>query len=152
MPESVPVSAAFSPDAVNAGAADTPRILVADQSLPNRRLISEILTSFHRCEVDAAASGENAFERATLSSYKLFIFSFQFPDISGLLLDRLIARIYPRLHPAHATAPPVIFLVQPGDATAFQQAQRDARTRGSIPLPLNLETLMTLVSPLLPPR
>lgn len=128
------------------------RILVADQNLSNRRLIREILSSFYQCEVDDAANAEHAFERATQQTYKLFIFSFTLPDMSGVLLDRLISRVYSRLHKSQVTAPPVIFLVQSQESSAFHQVQRDARIRGSVPLPLNLDTLMNLAAPLLTRR
>jgi CheY-like chemotaxis protein len=126
--------------------------LVADQSLPNRRLITEILTSFHKCEVDASSSAEHAFERILHQPYDLFIFAFTLPDMNGLLLDRLAARVHTLIHPAKATAPPVIFLVPVNESAAYKEAQRDARTRGSVPLPISLDVLMTLVAPLLPSK
>jgi len=46
----------------------------------------------------------------------------------------------------------VIFLVPANESAAYKETQRDARTRGSIPLPMSLDVLMTLVSPLLPQR
>jgi CheY-like chemotaxis protein len=128
------------------------RVLVADASLPNRRLIREALTAFHRCEVDDAASAEHAFERALQREYGLFIFALTLPDFSGALLDRLLARIYTRLHPAAATAPPVIYLVRNDEAATLREIQRDARLRGSVPLPLNLDALMNAAQPLLPPK
>lgn len=131
---------------------DIPRVLVADQSLSNRRLITEILTSFHRCEVDACASAEHAYERILQHPYHLYIFAFTLPDMSGLLLDRLAARVHPLVHPDKATAPSVIFLVHSSETAAYKDAQRDARTRGSVPLPLSLDVLMNLAGPLLPPR
>lgn len=130
----------------------TPRVLVADASLPNRRLIREALTAFHNCEVDDAASAEHAFERASQRPYALFIFAINLPDMSGTLLDRLLARIYPRVHDGALTAPPVIFLVRGEDAAAFHEISRDARVRGSVPLPLNLDALMNITGELLPAR
>ncbi len=127
-----------------ASAAPVSRVLVADQSLTNRRLIREILTAFMNCEVDDAATAEHAYERAIQQPYKLFIFAFSLPDFSGALLDRLLGRVYPKLHSTEIIPPPVIFLVQSSEATAFHQIHRDARIRGSVPLPLNLDTLMTM--------
>lgn len=128
------------------------RVLVVDASLPNRRLIREALTAFLDCEVDDAAAAEHACERALQREYALFIFAISLPDMSGTLLDRLLARIYPRVHRDTHTAPPVIFLVRGEDATAYHEISRDARVRGSVPLPLNLDTLMNITSNLLPAR
>src|SRR5947207_2106610 len=93
-----------------AAAAPVPRVLVADASLPNRRLIREALTAFLHCEVDDASAAEHAFERAIQREYALYIFAIGLPDMSGALLDRLLARVSPRLHANTHTAPPVIFL------------------------------------------
>lgn len=128
------------------------RVLVADESLPHRRLIRELLTAFFECEVDDAASGEHAFERTTQREYALFVFSFTLPDISGALLDRMIARTYPRCHPSTLTAPPVIFLVRPDETQAFHAVKRDARVRNAIPLPLNLDLLMQSAKVILPAK
>lgn len=127
-------------------------MLVADASLPNRRLIREVLTAFLRCEVDDAAAAEHAYERALQREYALFIFAISLPDMSGTLLDRLLARVCPRLHTGTVTAPPVIFLVRSDESAAYHEVARDARVRGAVPLPLNLDTLMSLSSNLLPAR
>ncbi|TLD71382.1 response regulator [Phragmitibacter flavus] len=155
MPDKEPVPNPTEPEITPAPAPAgpaLPRVLIADQSLPNRRLITEILTSFHKCEVDAASSAEHAFERILQHPYDLFIFAFTLPDMSGLLLDRLAARVHTLIHTSKATAPSVIFLVPTNETAAYKETQRDARTRGSVPLPLSLDVLMTLVGPLLPSK
>lgn len=128
------------------------RVLVADESLPHRRLIRELLTAFCACEVDDAASGEHAFERILQREYSLFVFALSLPDINGALLDRLIARVYPRCHSATLTAPPVIFLIRPDQTGEYQTVKRDARVRGSVLLPLSLEALMSVAGAILPRR
>ena len=132
--------------------ASAPRVLVADASLPNRRLIREALTAFHHCEVDDAASAEHAFERALQREYGLFIFALSLPDFSGSLLDRLLSRVYTKVHTTAATAPSVVYLVRNDEMTLFHEIQRDARVRGCVPLPLNLDALMTAVRALLPAK
>jgi CheY-like chemotaxis protein len=128
------------------------RVLVADESLPNRRLIRELLTAFCACEVDDAASGEHACERITQREYALFVVALTLPDISGALLDRMIARVYSRCHPETLTAPSVIFLIRPDQTAEFQAVKRDARVRGAVPLPLSLDVLMQVAGPLLPAK
>ena len=129
-----------------------PRLLVADASLPNRRLIRELLTAFRACELDDAASAEHTFERALQREYALFIFALTLPDMGGALLDRLIARVYPKVHAGTVTAPPVIFLVRSEEMPAFREVERDARVRGCVPLPLNLDALLNTAGPLLPAK
>lgn len=128
-----------------------PRVLVADASLPNRRLIREALTAFRHCDVDDAATAEHAFERALMQEYGLFIFALGLPDFGGNLLDRLLARAYPRCHRV-VTAPPVIYLVKPDEQHVYADLQRDARVRGSSPIPLNLDALVTAASAVLPAK
>jgi CheY-like chemotaxis protein len=130
--------------------APPPRVLVADASLPNRRLIRELLTAFRLCEVDDAASGEHTFERVLQRPYALFIFAMTLPDMRGSLLDRLITKVYPLVHAGSIVAPPVIYLVRTDEAAAFREVERDARVRGSVPLPLNLDALMNVAGKVLP--
>ena len=52
-----------------------PRVLLAEESLPYRRVIREALMAFRICEVDDAPSGERAFELALQREYSLFLFS-----------------------------------------------------------------------------
>lgn len=129
-----------------------PRVLVADASLPNRRLIRELLTAFRSCEVDDAATAEHSFERVLQRPYALLILAMSLPDMSGALLDRLIAKVYPLVHAGAITAPPVVFLVRGDEAAAFREVERDARVRGSVPLPLNLESLMNAAGSVLPAK
>ena len=128
-----------------------PRVLVAEASLPNRRLIREVLTAFRHCDVDDAATAEHAFERALMQEYGLFIFAIGLPDFGGNLLDRLLARAYPKCHRV-VTAPPVIFLVKQEEQSLYHDLQRDARVRGAAPVPLNLDALVTAASTVLPAK
>lgn len=141
------------PDPVPAAVPQTlPRVLLAEESLPFRRVIREALTAFRMCEVDDAPSGERAFEMALRREYALFLFTLPLPDIAGDMLDRLISLAYPKVHVGSHAAPPVIFLIRPTDAMRFQELQRDARVRGSMPLPPKLDVLLSLTAKLLPER
>lgn len=129
-----------------------PRVLLAEASLPYRRVIREALMAFRICEVDDAPSGERAFELALQREYSLFLFSLPLPDMTGDMLDRLLSKAYPMVHPGAHAAPPVIFLIQTGDALRFQELQRDVRVRGSMPLPPKLDVLLAVTASLLPER
>ena len=129
-----------------------PRVLVADASLPNRRLIRELLTAFRQCEIDDAASAEHAFERAVQREYSLFLFAIALPDASGILLDRFLAMVYPKVHGNVITAPPVVCLTRSEDTAAYREVQSHARVRGAVPLPLNLDMLMNVVGAHLPAK
>ncbi|MDI1312607.1 hypothetical protein [Prosthecobacter sp.] len=129
-----------------------PRVLLAAESLPYRRVIREALLAFRICEVDDAPSGERAFELALQREYSLFLFSLPLPDMTGDMLDRLLSKAYPMVHAGVHAAPPVIFLIQPTDALRFQELQRDVRVRGSMPLPPKLDVLLSVTASLLPER
>lgn len=129
-----------------------PRVLLAEESLPYRRVIREALMAFRDCEVDDAPTGERAFEMALKRQYSLFLFSLPLPDMTGDMLDRLLSMAYPMAHAGVHAAPPVIFLIQPTDALRFQELQRDVRVRGSMPLPPKLDVLLTVTASLLPER
>ena len=129
-----------------------PRVLLAEESLPYRRVIREALMAFRVCEVDDAPSGERAFEMALRREYSLFLFSLPLPDMSGDMLDRLVSKAYPLVHPGVHAAPPVIFLIQQADALRYQELQRDVRVRGSMPLPPKLDVLLSVTATLLPER
>lgn len=126
-----------------------PRVLLAEESLPFRRVIREALVSFRHCEVDDTPSGERAFEMALSRPYQLLILAVPLPDISGVLLDRLLARAYPLAHPGSHSAPPVLFMVRPEDSHAHQNLARDARVRGVLTYPPKLDALLTLTASLL---
>ena len=73
------------------------RVLLAEESLPYRRVIREALMSFRHCEVDDCPTGERAFELALSRPYQLLILALPLPDLSGQMLDRLISRAYPQI-------------------------------------------------------
>jgi CheY-like chemotaxis protein len=129
-----------------------PRVLLAEASLPFRRVIREALMAFRVCEVDDAPSGERAFEMALRREYSLFLFSLPLPDMTGEMLDRLLSTAYPLAHRGSHTAPPVIYLIRPADVMRFDELKRDVRVRGSMPLPPKLDVLLGLTANLLAPR
>jgi CheY-like chemotaxis protein len=123
-----------------------------EESLPYRRVIREALTSFRVCEVDDCPVAERAFEMALHRPYQLLILAVSLPDMSGVMLDRLIARAYPLAHPGSHTAPPVIFLTQNEHSSELAPDQRNARRRGNVTYPPRLDVLLPLTAGLLPKR
>ena len=128
------------------------RVLLAEESLPYRRVIREALMAFRECEVDDTPGAEHAFEMALRKEYSLFVFALPLPDLAGDMLDRLLARAYPLAHPGSHSAPPVIFLIRPQDTTRFHELQRDARVRGSVIMPPKLDSIIALTEKLLPAK
>lgn len=151
-PKSGPKKKAAVSSTLRPDEAQVPRVLLAEESLPFRRVIREALTAFRVCEVDDAPTGERAFEMALHRPYALFIFSLPLPDMAGDMLDRLLSKAYPLVHKNVHTSPPVIFLIGPTDVMRFQELQRDVRVRGSMPLPPKLDVLLSLTASLLPER
>jgi len=135
---------------LSASSAPLARVLLAEESLPYRRVIREALTSFRYCEVDDSPTAERAFELALNRTYQLLVLAIPLPDMNGMMLDRLIAKAYPFAHRGVHTAPPVIFLARPEDGGALAVHQRDVRLRGTIPYPPKLDALLTLTAGLLP--
>lgn len=128
------------------------RVLLAEESLPYRRVIREALMSFRRCEVDDCPTGERAFELALSRPYQLFILALPLPDLSGQMLDRLISRAYPLAHRGSHTAPPVIFIIRTTDAAEMEAMKRDVRLRGCLTYPPKLDALLALTAGLLPEK
>jgi CheY-like chemotaxis protein len=129
-----------------------PRVLLAEENLSYRRVMREALNAFRVCEVDDAATGEHAFELALKRRYSLFIFAFCLPDISGEMLDRLLAKAYPKVHADCHAAPPMIFLLKPEDGNEWQRLSRNARARSHVLLPPRLDMLMNATSGILPKK
>ena len=128
------------------------RVLLAEESLPYRRVIREALMSFRHCEVDDCPTGERAFELALSRPYQLLILALPLPDLSGQMLDRLISRAYPLAHRGSHTAPPVIFIIRGADAAEMETMKRDVRLRGCLTYPPKLDALLALTSGLLPEK
>ncbi len=126
------------------------RVLLAEESLPYRRVIREALMSFRHCEVDDSPTAERAFELALSRPYQLLVLAVPLPDMSGVMLDRLISKAYPLTHRGSHTAPPVIFLARAEDGSALASLQRDVRLRGTLSYPPKLDTLISLTAGLLP--
>lgn len=129
-----------------------PRVLIAEENLPYRRVIREALTAFRDCEVDDSPSGEHAFELAVRKRYALYVFALSLPDMKGDMLDRLLTKVVPLVHADTHAAPPVIYLLRPEEASHWQQLSRDARVRGHLTIPPRLDQLMAATANLLPPR
>jgi hypothetical protein len=126
-----------------------PRVLIAEESLPYRRVLREALVSFCGCEVDDTPSAETAFEMAMRRSYSLFLFSLPLTPFPGDLLDRLLVTAYPLAHPGRAAAPPVIFLLRPDETHRAPELTRQARMRGHLVIPPKLDALFRLTAPIL---
>jgi CheY-like chemotaxis protein len=141
-----------SPPAQPVAPQEPPYVLLAEPSLPYRSVIREALISFRHCQVDETPSGERAFELALKRPYQLFIFALPLEDLSGALLNRLLAKAYPHVHSGRHTAPPVIFIGRQTDMPEFQQLQRDARVRGCVTYPPKLDVLLGLTAGILPDR
>lgn len=129
-----------------------PRVLIAEEILPYRRVIREALTAFRECEVDDSPSAEHAFELAVRQRYSLYVFALSLPDMKGDMLDRLLTKVVPLVHKETHAAPPVIYLLRPEEAIHWQQLSRDARVRGHLTIPPRLDQLMAATANLLPPR
>ena len=126
-----------------------PRVLLAEENLAYRRVMREALVAFRHCEVDDAGNGEHAFELAMKRPYTLFLFALALPDMKGDLVDRLIAKAYPRVHSGTHAAPPVVYLLRQDELNDWQRLVREARTRAHVLMPPRLDMLMSATTGLL---
>ena len=129
-----------------------PRVLLAEENLPYRRVIREALLAFRHCEVDDSPNAEHAFELAVQKRYALYVFAISLPDMKGDMLDRLLSKVVPLVHHGSHAAPPVIFLLRPEEASEWQHLSRNARVRGLVSIPPRLDQLMSATGTLLPER
>jgi CheY-like chemotaxis protein len=129
-----------------------PRVLLAEASLPYRRVIREALTAFRHCEIDDSPSAEHAFQLGLQRRYSLYLFSLTLPDMKGDLLDRLLSVAAPKVHTGTHAAPPIIYLLRQEEASQWQDLSRHARVRGHVFLPPRLDQLMQTTEALLPKR
>ncbi len=129
-----------------------PRVLLAETSLPYRRVIREALSAFLHCEIDDTPSAEHAFQLGLQRRYSLYLFALTLPDMKGDLLDRLLSVAAPKVHAGTHAAPPIIYLLRPDETTHWQELSRHARVRGHVFLPPRLDQLMQTTEPLLPKR
>jgi CheY-like chemotaxis protein len=129
-----------------------PRVLLAEASLPMRRVMREAMTAFRQCEVDDAPSGERAFELALQRPYELFLFSLELADLNGDQLDRLLAQAYPLAHLGRHTSPPVIFLASNATHPSLAPLRTNARVLGILSLPPKIDQILSLTQRILPPR
>ncbi len=126
-----------------------PRVLLAEENLAFRRVMREALLAFRHCEVDDAGTGEHAFELAMKRPYAVFLLALSLPDMRGDLVDRLIAKAYPRVHAGTHAAPPVVYLLRSEELNDWQRLVREARTRAHVLMPPRLDMLMSATSGLL---
>ena len=121
------------------------RVLVVHHAGPTLRLIREALQGFTDAVVDTTPDALYGFEMALQRPYRLFIFSLTLPMISGELLYDLIDKAYRHCHEAVKVTPAVIYIAEEGQAAQNQELARDARVRGVLTKPLNIDRLLKVV-------
>ncbi len=121
------------------------RVLVVHHAGPTLRLIREALQGFTTASVDTTPDALYGFEMALQRRYSLFIFSLSLPTINGDLLYDLVDTAYRHCHDAVRATPAVIYIVEEGQAMQNQELTRDARVRGILSKPLNIDRLLTVV-------
>lgn len=125
--------------------ANSERVLVVHHAGPTLRLIREALQAFTQAEVDTTPDALYGFEIALKRPYKLFIFSLPLPNINGELLYELVDKAYVHCHEGVRVTPAVIYIIEQGQNMQHQELMRDARVRGLLSKPLNIDRLLKLV-------
>lgn len=124
---------------------ESDRLLVVHHAGPTLRLIREALQGFTSATVDTTPDALHGFEMALKRPYKLFIFSLSLPSINGELLYELIDKAYRHCHAGARVTPTVIYIVEEGRMMQSQDLMRDARVRGILTKPLNIDRLLQSV-------
>ncbi|MFK5924649.1 MAG: hypothetical protein QM496_20930 [Verrucomicrobiota bacterium] len=122
------------------------RVLVVHHAGPTLRLIREALQGFTEATVDTTPDALYGFEMALKRPYNLFIFSLSLPRIDGELLYELIDKAYAHSHEGVRVTPAVMYIVEEAQAMQSQGLLRDARVRGILTKPLNIDRLLKLVA------
>lgn len=121
---------------------ESDRVLVVHHAGPTLRLIREALQGFTKATVDTTPDALYGFEMALKRPYKLFIFSLSLPTIKGELLYELIDKAYRHCHDGVRVTPAVMYIVEEGQMMQSQELMRDARVRGILTKPLNIDRLL----------
>jgi len=130
---------------ISANSSTGDRVLVVHNAGPTLRLIREALQGFTDAAVDTTPDALYGFEMAMQRRYRLFIFSLSLPTINGELLYDLIDKAYRHCHEGVKVTPAIIYIVEEKQAMQSQELSRDARVRGILTKPLNIDRLLATV-------
>ena len=123
-------------------------MLAVHPDVATLRLIRETLAQLTYAEAETTPNPENAFDLALAKRYDLFIFALQMPRLPGDLLYDLIGRAYGHCHAGSRTSPAVLYLTDAGTQPPADLL-KDARVKGAISRPINIERLLAKGAPVL---
>lgn len=95
------------------------RILVVDDTLFDRRLVSGILNKLPRFDVTCVTDGREAIERIATEEFDLVVTDLNMPNLDGLTLVQRLNQEYPEL-------PTVVMTAYGSEATAMRALQSGA--------------------------
>ena len=124
--------------------ASVDKILVVHADLAVCRLARESLETFCECQVETTSVALGAFERVLQKDFKLVIFDLHLETLSGPLLHDLICRALKVCVPTRPP-PAVMFFCEASEVARRDDLLRDARVKGLLTLPLNIERLLEKV-------
>ena len=124
---------------------DGSRVLVVHRDVGILRMVRESLQDFTRSEVDTTPDAVYGFEMALQREYDLFVFGLALPAFGGDVLYELIAKAYAHAHAGARAAPAVVFVLSETAAGSPEELRRDARVKGFLPEPFEIERLLEQV-------
>ena len=128
----------------------TDRVLVVHEDVTVIRSIREALDQFTSAEIVTTPDAQYAFELALQREYKLFILQLALPVLGGELLYDLVNKAYRYCEGGERRIPAVIYLADGQDTLKSEELLRDARVKGVLLKPLNIERLLGAAGNVLP--
>jgi CheY-like chemotaxis protein len=125
------------------------KILVVHADLAVCRLVRESLETFCECQVETTSVALGAFERVLQKDFKLVLFDLHLETLPGPLLHDLICRAL-KVCASTRPLPAVMFFCEASEVARRDDLLRDARVKGLLTLPLNIERLLEKVRGILP--
>jgi DNA-binding response OmpR family regulator len=120
---------------------DAKRILIVDDDVALLGTMKDALLSFLRCQVDAVAAPEEAFELALTSDYDLFLFDFAMPIIDGAMLYFLLGKVYNHARPPRVL-PPLLLVTGQGEEARAQNLLLQPGVAGLVTKPFQINRLI----------
>ena len=130
---------------MSAPAPKRPRVLLVHPVSSTCRLIRESLEHFCDADVETCADARRGFELALQREHQIYLFGLTLAPMDGPLLYELINTAYSHCHAGRLIAPAVVYIADK-DQKVDEEFASDARVKGVLKKPINIERLLRLTA------